>query len=929
METTIKEIAMQTPAPDRSLKNLERLKEAYPSLSEFSEEEIRKVAFLFAYSQFLADYCIINPGILREEQNNIEYPVTINEVISGATDGLKEKHEIMKLLRHLRKRFYLRLTLRYITGLTDIETSMDELTILAEAITQIALDYAGYLVREKYGDMGSGSISIIALGKLGAGELNYSSDVDLLSVYKAPDSYSSGILLPSGVRINRIDCHEYFCRLTETMVSLMSSRTEDGIAYRVDLRLRPNGQKGDISLPLESYLSYYEAWGKTWERMALIRARPVAGDVSLGRSFIKVLEPFVWKRTIDYADIEEIRDLKRKIDSIADINDIKRGYGGIREIEFFVQTFQLLNGGSSQKLRTLRLIEAIKALNYEGFISVTEAETLINTYLFLRRLEHLLQMRDDLQTHSLPSENNELETVSKMMGYHDKREFLSTLKVERMKVRDMYNSILGDKEIPSEELWMFDNELTDQALRDYLAFRGFRDLERSVRIVKDLREYISFEKTIRERLLLKRVIPIFVSNILKGVNRDRALIRLTSFLEKIGRYESYLDLLSKRRDTIEAIADAFCYSSYMTSLILSLENLEGLFEYPDIRLNYRVLKLRLKELLDMSEDPQNSLRESKASEELKIGLLFTSRRINIHELTRNLTILADTILRALCEHLGIREFAIIGLGRLGARELTFGSDLDLIFISPEERAYKTAEEIIRFLSGKREKGGVYKIDMRLRPDGSKGILVNDIEGYKNYYLRYAQPWELQSLLKSRPVTGDKSLLRGFVDMKKYVIKQRGMSVNARDIIDMRRRIIEHTGDKTGYDIKHGRGGIEELEFAVQYLQLKNSKTFPDLITFKTDVAINGLIRHGIIRPETGKAFLDFLDFLKTVETIIRLNGETVLKEDSDIADIIASYLGLPSVDALFERLKDVQSEINRHVGYIYANPSKLGSGPEI
>ncbi|MFN3479414.1 MAG: bifunctional [glutamate--ammonia ligase]-adenylyl-L-tyrosine phosphorylase/[glutamate--ammonia-ligase] adenylyltransferase [Thermodesulfovibrionales bacterium] len=925
METTIKEAGLRTPDPERSLRNLERLRETSPSLNELPVDDLKKIALLFSYSQFLADYCITSPDILYGELKNITRPLNKEEILSHVAETSVQKNEIMKFLRNLRKRFYLRLTLRYITGITDIRVSMQELSTLAEVIIQIALNYSVLLIRERFGDIDNSGISFIALGKLGADELNYSSDVDLLSIYRSGDSYSSGILLPSGVRVNRIHSHEYFCKLTETLVSLLSTRTEDGIAYRVDLRLRPNGQKGDISLPIESYLSYYEAWGKTWERLALIRARPVAGDIAIGKEFINAVEPFVWKKSIDYADIDEIRDLKRKIDSIADINDIKRGYGGIREIEFFVQTFQVLNGGEKEKLRTPRLTEAIKILTSAGFISDSDADVLVNTYLFLRKIEHLLQMRDDLQTHSLPSQVKDIEILSRMMGYHDYNWFLSELKVQRMKVRDMYNSILGDKEISCEELWIFDEEITDSALIDYLGFRGFSDTDKALRNIKELRENISFKRTIRERLLLKKVIPPFVSRIFRSNNKDKALTSLTSFVEKIGDYESYLDLLSKRKDTIEAIADAFCYSSYITSLILSLENLEGLFEYPDARLDYHTLKLRLKELLDMSQDPENSLRESKASEELKIGLLFTSKKISVLELSAKLTMLANIILRSLFDYLKLENFAAIGLGRLGSKELTFGSDLDLIFISPDERASKTAEDIIRFLSEHREKGIVYRVDMRLRPDGSKGILVNDIPGYRDYYLRHAQTWELQSLLKARPIAGDKLLLKSFYNLRKEVITKRGETVKAAEITDMRRKIIEHVSrDKSGYNIKQGSGGIEDIEFAIQYLQLKNSKKYPDLVTFSTEVAIKRLVYHGIIEPDTGRTIIEYLRFLKTVETILRLNEEKVLKESSELSDIITGYLDLPSRDILFVQLKNIRSEIDKIINYIYASPIHHG-----
>lgn len=925
METTIREEALKTPDPERSIRNLERLLGKSDLLRYLPVEDIKKVVLLFSYSQFLADFCAINPEVLHEEMKKISSPIEVKEIFCLSPKIIKDRQEALRILRDLRKRFYLRLTLRFLTGLSDITESMAELTILAEAILQIAFDYASLLIRERYGDIDSSSVSFISLGKLGAGELNYSSDIDLISLYKSRDAYSSGILTPSGVRINRIHSHEYFCKLTETVSTLLSTRTEDGIAYRVDLRLRPGGERGDLSLPLESSLSYYESWGKTWERMALIRARPVAGDISLGETFTGSIVPFVWKKSVDYLDIEEIRDMKRKIDSIADIRDIKRGYGGIREIEFFVQTFQLLKGGEIESLRTPKLIEAIGILKHEGFIPETDAETLIKTYLFLRRLEHILQMRDDLQTHSLPTASDEVSILSRKMGYEDTKEFISILKVGRLKVRDMYNSILGDgRVIPVEGMWIMDEELTDSALKDYLSFKGLSDPAKAMSNIIDLRN-LSSGKTLRERNLLRRTIPVFVNLILTTPGKDRGLTSFTSFIEKIGGYESYLDLLSKRIDTVKALTNAFCYSSYLTSLLLRLENLESIFEYPDIRHDYHALRENFYILLNTSQDPPNALRVSKATEELKAGMLFVSKVIDLHGLSRILTALADNILRALIDYLNLSKgFAIIGLGRFGSGNLIFGSDLDLLFISPDIGAHRAAEEIIRFLSEHMEKGVAYRIDTRLRPDGSKGILINDIDGYREYYLKHAHPWEVQALLKARAVAGEGGLLKAFHQLKMEIVKEKGREVTPSDIIEMRRRILKRiTEDNMVYDIKHGRGGIDELEYAIQYLQLQNAWRYPDLLTFSTDAAIKGLTRHGIIEIKDGRFLLDSLRFLRTVEIILRLNESESFRIDSVEAELATRYLDMPSRSSLINRLRQTFSNALKIVNKIFNKSQTL------
>ena len=309
---------------------------------------------MFSYSQFLAHYCISNPDKLGLSLKDMRKPFRKKDILTEARKHIRIsgdrappalKQDAMKLLRDIKKTYLLRITLRDTDNITDFQECVSELSILSEAVLELSLEISIALVGEKFGNLKNNAFSVIGLGKLGAGELNYSSDVDIMTVYRSETGLSSGVRTSSGVRGNRIGPHEYFCRLTETMTGLLHNPTEDGIAYRVDLRLRPNGRKGALSLPLNSCLSYYEAWGKTWERVALIRARHVAGDAGLGEMFMDGIEPFVWKRSLDYNDIEEIKTLKKRIDTIFDVNDIKRGYGGIREVEFFVQTFQLLYGG--------------------------------------------------------------------------------------------------------------------------------------------------------------------------------------------------------------------------------------------------------------------------------------------------------------------------------------------------------------------------------------------------------------------------------------------------------------------------------------------------------------------------------------------------------------------------------------------------------
>jgi glutamate-ammonia-ligase adenylyltransferase len=927
IETLIKEASFETPDPVRALKNLKGLLSATPDLLVEHQKEIKKIAKLFSYSQFLADYSIKNPKPLFEALQNLNIPVS-KQIILSEVYGKHEvftkapfyvlRHEAIELLRRIKKSFLLRITLKDTCGLTSLTECMAELSILSEAIIELALILSTVFMKEKFGDLKNDTFSIIGLGKLGAGELNYSSDIDIISVYSSGEHLSSGVLTPSGVRVNRIDSHEYFCRLTETLTGLLSAPTEDGFAYRVDLRLRPNGQKGELSLPLDSYSSYYESWGRTWERVALIRARPVAGDNRLGEKFQQVIEPFVWKRSTDYNDIEEIKNLKRKIDTIADVNDVKRGYGGIREIEFFVHAFQLLYGGERGKLRLGTLNIILQELSNEGFLSGEDSGILSESYLFLRRLEHILQMKDDLQLYCLPSSPDELHILSKKMHFHNEKEFSSELKLRRLKVRDMYASLLGGPEAQYEVMAFVEGELTDNSTMDYLSFKGFKNLGSALKNVRALHEYMSLGKTLRERTLLRKTIPFFFDQILKSKQKDRALSMLVTFFDKIGTHESYIDLLLQRKDTREILITTFSTSTYFTRVLLSLENLEGIFEYPDIRMDFKSMQERLINVLTYASEPMNIIRDFKNIEELKSCFLFMKGIINVYRFSSLLSMLADTIIRVLLKHLHAEmKFAVIGLGGFGARELNIGSDLDLIFVSPQGEdllaegpcfSRRTAEELIRFFSEYTAKGIAYRVDMRLRPDGSRGILVNDIDGYKNYYLKSAQLWEIQSLLRARPIAGDKNLLKAFYSLRRQVIMQRGKEISGSDVKDMRKRIIQEISKESSgaYDLKHGPGGIKEIEFLVQYIQLKLGGRIPELITQDTVTAIKRSVTYGILDRNTEERLLHAHWFMRTVDTILRLNEEDALKFDSELIDIILTFLDLSSKDDFVKQIEDIR-----------------------
>jgi len=357
-------------------------------------------------------------------------------------------------------------------------------------------------------------------------------------------------------------------------------------------------------------------------------------------------------------------------------------------------------------------------------------------------------------------------------------------------------------------------------------------------------------------------------------------------------------------------------STYLTRSLLSLDNLEGIFEYPDIRMDYNFLQERLVTLLSSSYSPLDAIREIKTIEELKSGMLYLDNTFDTHQFSAGLSSLAETIVKALTSQLNMdNKFAVIGLGAFGAGELNIDSDLDLMFIHTNDRTLSvpdkgSLEELIKFLSAYTAHGFAYRVDTRLRPDGSKGTLANDLSGYKRYYLKSAQPWEIQSLLRARPVAGDMDLINAFQQMKKQVILQRCNEIRGSDVEHMRKRIIREVSRETaGYDIKNGPGGIKEIEFLVQYLQLKHVPELPDLIIQNTETAIKHLTKSSILDSDPGDLLSNAYTFLRTVDTLLRLNDENVLKINSEIIDIIIRFLNLASKDALTNKIKDTRQKV--------------------
>lgn len=927
--------AKATPDPGRSMRNLERFVgaiEGGKALGKSGDGQLEaglaglrqhldSIARLFSSSQFLANHALNRPGDLIWSVEQIKTPVTRQRVLDDARDslGMEEAEPLaMDRMRLFKRRWLMLVTLRDLMGEAGLEDSMQELTDLAEAMIEVALDYAYGTVLKRHGEPpgGGNDMAVIALGKLGGMELNYSSDVDIMFVYLDGEGRTTGVETPSGTLMGRVSLHEFYVKVAELTTSMLHRGTDEGIVYRVDLRLRPGGQKGELAMPLSAYKRYYETLGRTWERMALIRARSVAGEPDLGRAFLSVVEHFVWHRPADLQEIEEIRALKKKIDSSFTRDDIKRGYGGIREAEFFVQTFQMIYGSETRALRSYKLMQAVEGLRRLGMVPSEELERLAGAYLYFRRLEHYLQMLDDLQTYRLPSGEVELAALARKMGFESTVEFLSDLRLKRMGVKDMYNSLLGTHEdAHSEARALMDEQFSDGELKGYLAFKGTQDLDSALRSFKGIRDMYSESHMLAERASINHGIPHLLDLALREPAPERALRGLEGFFSGFGLKEAYLSALEDEKGILtRGMIRMFAMSTELTRLFLSgPEHLNWLVESMPIRKSLRRQREEISRLLKGGAEPESRLMKYKSMEWVRLGMLFTLGVVDIYDLSRYLSHLADALsAEALKQAMGPggRGMCIMAMGKHGGRELTFGSDLDVVFVGSGPDAAGVASSALRTLTSYSGLGALYEVDTRLRPDGNKGELVKDLEGYRKYYLEHAQPWEVQALLKARPVAGDPMLAEEFMSMAREVLMSRGQELTRAFVRDMRARIVrELSRESDGFDIKLGPGGMEEIEFYVQWLQLSNIGEHPSLLVQDVRTAMDRLVRLGVMKSSRGITLSTAYFYYKKLSALLRLNSEKAASAKSPIAHAAAEFMGHESATEMMECLQGYRETV--------------------
>lgn len=842
-----------------------RLRAAGCAIDAGAEAAIGKLAIA---SDFAIHTLAAQPELLAGLQADAATPLQAPTLDTG------NRSDWGRLLRRYRHAESTRLVWRDVVEGAPVDEILAASTALADACLQLALDALDVDMVQRFGVVRDAEgnpqrLVVFGLGKLGGGELNFSSDVDLVYAYEH-EGESDGA--------RSLDAQDWFARLGQQLAKLLDEVTADGFCHRVDLRLRPFGNAGRVALSFAAMEQYFLTEGRDWERYAWQKARPVAGDLAAGERLLQALRPFVYRRYLDYGALDGLRTMKAAI--AAEVarkdmaEDIKRGPGGIREIEFLVQALQLIRGGREAGLRDRQLLPALQALVAAGHVDAAASEMLTDAYCFLRTLENRLQMVSDAQTHALPQDALLRARIADGLGYSDWEALLDALALHRERVSAEFDALLAARREATSDTdlasyWRGLPNAGDGAVLSAAGFEAGEDLHRSLADFARVPAVRTLSDATRARL--DRVLPALLQAASTSSQPDAVLRRLLPLLHMLLRRASYLALLDEQPVALHRLVDALARSALLGERLAAHPLL--LDELLDVRIGG---ELPDREALRQAclaaigdadtEAALDALNEVRQALSFRIALALLDRRIEAQDCARRLAWLADAVVACVLRlalagmqaaHGSIpgAQFAVLGYGSLGGEELGFGSDLDLVFLydAPEAamsdgtRALdatrwfaRLGQKIVALLDTRTGAGRLFEVDVRLRPDGAKGLLVSSLASFSEYQRERAWTWEHQALVRARGIAGDAPLLQAFEGLRDEVLaRQRDRATLRDDVSAMRRRMRAELdrSDATLFDLKQGDGGLVDLEFLLQFLLLRDSGTHPDLRSPRASPAI--------------------------------------------------------------------------------------------
>lgn len=784
-------------------------------------------------------------------------------------------------LRQLRTREQMRFISRDLHRLCTLPELTRELSEFADAVLEVSLAQAHAEVALLHGEpLGESSgqpqqMIIIGMGKLGAHELNLSSDIDLMFTY-AEDGETNGR--------RGISNQEFFIKVGQRIIQLLDPVTADGFVFRVDMRLRPWGDGSALAMSVDAMETYYERHGREWERYALIKARICAGDRQQGEQLMRALRPFVFRRYIDFGVFESLREMKamieREVRRLDREDNIKLGRGGIREVEFIAQAFQLIRGGVDTALQERELLKVLPLLADRGLLPVNAVEELTRAYYFLRDTEHRIQALHDQQTQMLPVDVADRERLAEAMGFADWPAYSAALACERDTVHRHFRDVIDARE-PEAESVANAPEQWPPAIQELLNSRALAQL------------------SVAGRERLERLLPTLVRECAAHQQGELALARILPLIETTLKRSAYLVLLSENPEALKRLIDLCAASPWMAQLLArypalldELLNAATLFAPPsraELAADLRAQLARVPE--DDLERQMDILRLFQKGQLLRVAASDLKGTLPLMKISDSLTWIAEAVLQEVL-HLSWRQlvarhgtpldrdgkpcdpgFIIVGYGKLGGLELGYGSDLDLVFIHDADAQRDTVggvkpldgasffarlgQKIIHLLTTSMGSGLLYEVDMRLRPSGASGLLVTSLDGFAQYQREQAWTWEHQALVRSRVVVGDTALAARFDDVRASVLAQpRGRVALRQEVREMRQKMRDHLAPKNPaeIDLKHSPGGLVDIEFLVQYLTLSHAHAHPALTQWPDNVRLlDTLAQEGLLPSADAEA----------------------------------------------------------------------------
>ncbi len=836
---------------------------------------------------------------------------------ASAVGDLSDGARVRRGLRRWAAREKLRVATRELLAHPghDVDVTARELADLADVCCEVALAEAMAWAEARFGKPVAANgapcgFVVIGMGKLGGRELNAGSDVDLMLFYETDD----GVVVPPGGSGAAHTLHEHFTRVAQRFVATLDEATEDGSAWRVDLRLRPEGTRGPLVNALAATERYYETWGRTWERAALVRARPVAGDLDFGARLLDALGPFVWRRAVDPGIADEMAAMLARARAEAGLgvdDDLKIGRGGIREVEFFAQSLQLVWGGRDPRVRCANTIDALRRLRARGFVTEREERELSDAYLFLRRIEHRVQFATGQQTHSIPQGAEWVERIARSLGYDGASPMLQALAEVRAVVAARFGSLgqARPEEATFERLWAALDEQDEAAVAAAVIepFRsaGFADLPRHLlALARPPHSPLGAATRDQDAAFVRRLVIALAD----AADPEQAARLLAAFFARFAMPGAYVRALADHPFRVRALCSLLGASAFLGEALVAHPDMADLVLFgasaptplvARAQVDEEIASLTAEEAIDVDAFV-GALRRAKRRISFEVGLADLAGELETREVAQVLAALADATLDHACrfalrERIEIerrrdpglrfgddgRGLALIGMGKLGGREIGYGSDLDLCFVyeaaddAAAERFARTAQRVMRLVETPHVEGPGYELDTRLRPSGSQGLLVVSLEGFSRYQNERAEAWERQALIKARSCAGDRELGARVVAVAQKAAYERGAPEPER-LHRMRLRLEEELGHErldrspARYDLKVGRGGIVDIEFATQWLQMYHGRD-PRIRTTETEVALSALETCGLLEPSLADALRDGWRFLRRLEQRLRVS----------------------------------------------------------